>query len=124
MKNKQDNEIFKFNAYNCIIKNIPTLEEWSGLKYHQILYDSEIDGKSSEIFRKKIINHSHLYFIIIDSNNNVFGHYHNSIINNIEDAIFDSNIFMISLYSNGRNRIKKYEKEIYIRVFLMEITQY
>ena len=98
MKNKKDNEIFKdiiFNKY--IVNNIPILEEWSGLKFNEVLYDSEKDGKSSEIFRNKVVNYSHLYFIVIDSNNNVFGHYHNGIINRIGHRIYDKSIFMFSL---------------------------
>ena len=65
LKNKKDNEILKFNAYNCLIRNIPILEEWSGLEYDQVLYDSERDSKLPEIFRNKIMNHSHLYFIVV-----------------------------------------------------------
>ena len=73
IKNKKDNEIFKDIIYNRYISNnIPILEEWSGLKYHRTLYDSGIDDKSCESFKNKIIKHSHLYFIIIDSNNNCF----------------------------------------------------
>ncbi len=67
-----------------IINNIAILEEYSGYKYKEIIYDSNKDGKSSSIFRNKIINRSHLYFIIIDSNDNVFGHYHNNVINKFE----------------------------------------
>ena len=119
IKNKKDNEIFKpFNAYKYIINNIPILEEWSGLKYKEILYDSNKDDKSSEIFRNKIINHQHLYFIIIDSDNNVFGHYHNSIINIIEDQIYDKRIFMFSLNSNGRCEIKKFESNENIYTYI------
>ncbi len=66
-----------------IVNNFNKLEEWSGLKYHQILYDNDIDDKSPQIFRNKIMNHSHLYFIVIDSNDNVFGHYHSTLINKI-----------------------------------------
>ena len=47
------------SAYNnqYIVNSFNKLEEWSKLKYNQILYDSEIDGKSSEIFGNKILNH-------------------------------------------------------------------
>ena len=90
-----------------IKNNMTQLEEWSGKKYSEVLYDSDIDGKDSSIFIKKIINHKHLYFIIIDSNDNVFGHYHPSVINKIS-SIFDSNIFIFTLNSNGRCGIKKF----------------
>ena len=111
VKNKKDNEIFKRDLIKYIVNNIPILEEWCGYKYKEIIYDSFKDGKSSEIFRNKIINHSHLYFIIIDSDNNVFGHYHNGIIDRIGDLIYDSNIFMFTLNSNGRCGIKKFNNK-------------
>ena len=75
LKNKINNEF--------IVNNFNKLEEWSGLNYKEVIYDSEKDGKSDQTFRNKIMNHSHLYFIVIDSDNNVFGHYHNSIIDKI-----------------------------------------
>ena len=69
--------------------NLPLLEAWSGHQVNNVLYDSDIDGKDSLIFRNKIINHNQLYFIIIDSNDNVFGHYHSSIINRINSCIYN-----------------------------------
>ena len=106
--------------YNSSIKyNIPELENWSGLKYKQILYDSDVNGKSSEKFKNKIINHSHLYFIVIDSNDNVFGHYHNKIIDKTDSDIYDSDIFMFTLNSNGRNDVEKFEskKSVCTRIY-------
>ena len=55
------------------------------------------------------MNHNQLYFIIIDSNDNVFGHYHSSVIDKINNWIYDSNIFIFTLNSNGRCEIKKFE---------------
>ena len=72
------------------------------------LWCSEIDGKSSEIFRNRIINHSHLYFIVVDSNDNVFGHYHNSVIDKIGGYIKDDKSFMFTLNSNGRCGVMKF----------------
>ena len=57
------------------------------------------------------MNHNQLYFIIIDSNDNVFGHYHSSIINKIDSYIHDSNIFIFTLNSNGRSEIKKFDSK-------------
>ena len=76
-----------------------------------VLYDSDIDGKDSSIFRNKILNHNQLYFIIIDSNDNVFGHYHPGVIDKISSNIYDSNIFMFTLNSNGRCGIKKFNNK-------------
>ena len=87
------------------------LETWSGKKYSETLYDSDIDGKDSSIFRNKIINHNQLYFIIIDSNDNVFGHYHSGVINKTGDYIYDSNMFIFTLNSNGRCGIKKFNNK-------------
>ena len=78
---------------------------------NNVLYDSDIDGKDSSIFRNKIINHNQLYFIIIDSNDNVFGHYHSGVINKIDSRIYDSNIFMFTLNNNGRCGIKKFDNK-------------
>ena len=77
---------------------------------NNVLYDSDIDGKDSSIFRNKIMNHNQLYFIIIDSNNNVFGHYHPGVIDKI-GYNYDSNIFIFTLNSNGRCGIKKFNNK-------------
>ena len=87
------------------------MEEWSGLKYHQILYDSLNDGKSSKTFRNKIINHSQLYFNVIDSNNNVFGHYHHGIIDKTGSNYDNIYIFIFTLNSNERCGIKKFNNK-------------
>ena len=63
-----------------VIGNMKKLEEWSGCKYESILYDSDNDGIENKTFKIKVLGHEHLYFIVIDSKNNVFGHYHDSLI--------------------------------------------
>ena len=57
------------------------------------------------------MNHNQLYFIIIDSNDNVFGHYHPSVIDKIDDYIYDSNMFIFTLNNNGRSEIKKFDRK-------------
>lgn len=57
------------------------------------------------------MNHNQLYFIIIDSNDNVFGHYHPSVIDKIDDYIYDSNMFIFTLNNNGRSEIKKFNNK-------------
>ena len=111
IKNKKDNEKIKRDPIKYIIHNIPILEEWSGCKWTKIIYDPNKHSKSSKILKNKTINYSRFCFIIINSNNNVFGHYHKGIINDIDCAIYDSNIFIISLNSNGRNGINKFERK-------------
>ena len=111
-KELEENEVIKpINAYKYVVNNIPKLEEWSGKKYSSVLYDSDIDGKDSSIFRNKILNHNQLYFIAIDSNDNVFGHYHPGVIDKIRRNIYDNNIFIFTLNSNGRSGIKKFDRK-------------
>ena len=95
------------------------LETWSEKKYSSVLYDSDIDGKDSSIFRNKIMNHNQLYFIIIDSNDNVFGHYNEVKINKTGDYTRDEQSFLFTLNNNGRCEIKKvnkYYNELYHHV--------
>ena len=100
---------YKPNKY--IVNNIDKLEEWSGLKYSSVLYDSKRDGKDFSIFREKIIKHGHLNFIVIDLCGNVFGHYHDNVIDSIYDDNKDSKIFMFTLNSNGRCGVKKFDNK-------------
>ena len=53
-KNDNDQRLKKSNVY--IRNNMTQLETWSGKKYSEVLYDSDIDGKSSVI--DKINNHN------------------------------------------------------------------
>ena len=100
-KNLKKNEIIKLgDPYRYVINNLKTLETWSGKKYSEVLYDSDIDGKDSSIFRNKIMNHNQLYFIIIDSNDNVFGHYHPGVINKISSNIYNDNDYYYSCYND------------------------
>ena len=92
-----------------IMYNMDKLEEWSGMKYNSVLYDSERDGKDSEVFREKIMNHEHLYFIPIDSDNNVFGHYHPSKITKVDSQNEEKGIFLFTLNSNGRYGVGKFD---------------
>ena len=114
----------------CIQDNVGLLEEWSGLQVNTVLYDSQRDGKGSSTFRHKILNHQHLYFIAIDDKDNVFGHYHPSVIDRVDNSddrnnnyITDDNIFMFTLFSNGRCGAKKSIKKcehLYTSIFSKE----
>ena len=112
-KELEENEVIKpINAYKYVVNNIPKLEEWSGKKYSSVLYDSDIDGKDCSIFRNKIMNHNQLCFIAIDSNDNVFGHYHPGVIDKIyPNCNYDNNIFIFTLNSNGRSGVKKFNRK-------------
>ena len=92
---------------NCIVKcgedckhvvnNLKTLEQWCGFKFNDVLYDSDIDGKDRMQFLRKVVRQEHLYFIVIDSNNNVFGHYCNS----LTDESSNDKSFIFTLYIDG-----------------------
>ena len=57
------------------------------------------------------MNHNQLYFIVIDSNDNVFGHYHSSIIDKIDNHNYDRNMFIFTLNNNGRSGTKKFNSK-------------
>ena len=99
-----------FDTY--IINNINTLEKWCGKKYDKVLYDSDVDSKDIEIFHTMIMEHRHLYFIIIDSNYNIFGHYCSNGMERINYDIYDDDHFFFTLYSNERIGLMKYEHSI------------
>ena len=125
-KYKQDNEIFKDINLNYIIYYIPLLEEWSGLNFNQILYDSEIDERTNKSLNHKIFDKNNLYFIVIDSKNNIFGHFHYNYITKY-GVNYDSDLFIFSLKTNEKNEIKKFENisknktctEIYSRRYIL-----
>ena len=74
-KKKTTNKLNNVINNEYITNNLETLETWSGHKVNTVIYDSDVDSKNCQTFRNKILNHQHLYFIVIDSNDNVFGHY-------------------------------------------------
>ena len=90
-----------------VLKNLPQMEVWSGKKVSRVLYDSEQDGKKGDVFRSKIEGKNHLYFIVIDSEKNVFGHYHNSSVGKVSEEKYDKDIFIFTLCSKGRRNVKK-----------------
>ena len=81
-----------------------------------MLFDSDIDGKSDSIFRKKILNHGQLYFIAIDLNDNVFGHYYTDVIDTV-GRNYSYNLFMFTLNSNGRCGVMKFDSEKHMGMY-------
>ena len=73
-----------------------------------MLYDSERDGKKASIFRKKVKKDGHLYFIVMDSNDNVFGHYDGEFYNSFH-MCYENGIFLFTLNSNGRYGVEMFE---------------
>ena len=93
--------------YNKLYSKTKYLEEQSSNSFNRILYDSEVDGKDDVTFKQKILNQQHLYFITIDSSGNIFGHYHDSLIDRL-GYHYDNKIFMFTFSLNHIESIKKY----------------
>ena len=82
-----------------------------------MLFDSDnCDGKT--LF-DTVLNHKHLYFIVFDSENNVFGQYYDSKLTEKVNKDIISNkhlipidrLFLFTLNSNGRCGIKKFDRK-------------
>ena len=117
--NEKINDYYYYKLDKQILLNIETLEEWSRCMYNCVVYDSDIDGKDTMVFQNRVLNHSHLYFIVIDSHGNVFGHYHHGKIlylttdnyyNNYNSNLA-ANVFLFTLYCNGISEIKKFDSK-------------
>ena len=127
-KNLQSNEIITDYYFNklerTVLTNITTLEEWSILKYSEVLFDSVIDGKDLKTFRSRVENHKHLYFIVFDSNNNIFGHYQGFNINIVSECDPEELVFVFTLQVNKKNEAIKYNNKSKIafpKYFVTEI---
>ena len=108
---EMNESILLCNAKKYIYNQEQTLENWSGKEVDRVIYDSEIDGEESTIFRSRILNHKQVYMIVIDSDNNVFGYYSCGTVvqNNVN---YSSENFMFSLHSNGRCETKKFASSL------------
>ena len=71
------------------------------------MFDSSFDGKDASIFKDRIERHQNLYFIVIDSEDNVFGHFHGDVIFEI-DGNANRSMFLFTLNSNGRSGVNKF----------------
>ena len=81
------------------------LEEWTGLQWGEILFDSNFHQWSKElsIFNKRIIGKSKLIFLIEDKDGESFGYYLNSeIVENYEWNGTDNKSFHFNIESHGR----------------------
>ena len=104
---KKSNETL-LSKYPNITKNIPKLEEWCGSKLKSVIYNSDFDGLNPQTFLEKVLYHSKIYFLIIDDKNNIFGHFHSTEIVEVGSEILDPNMFLFTIFSNGRKKIEKY----------------
>ena len=92
-----------------VLCHIPKLEEWSGKTYDKIIYDSNTDGEDSSVFESKVMDQQYLYFIVVDSDNNVFGNYCSAVLDVKDNYIPDEESFIFTLNSNNRCVAKKYD---------------
>ena len=118
----EDMKLKDLSQYKRFIEhNMNLLEQWSGHTFKSLLYDSDSDAKESSVFRNKVLNHSHLYFIVIDTCDNVFGHYHDSLIDKYGDGktvenvkkncVYDDEIFLFTLHNNTTHKKQKFERK-------------
>ena len=95
---------------SCLPPNhLHQLEEWIGLKYKEILFDSNKDNwnKHSSIFNKRISGKKQIVFLIETEDGEKFGYYLNTEIGTIERerknwSKTDNKSFEFNLQSNGR----------------------
>ena len=111
-KKLKENEIKTKEQYS---KEIKQIEEWSEIKYKEVIFDTSIndwDVFTSE-FDRIIFGKEKLVFIIEDTENNVFGCYINSKIDKYQylennevkgSPITDPKAFIFSMRNNGRSK--------------------
>ena len=82
------------------------LEEWTGLKCTEILFNSDIDNwsENTSVFNARITEKKQLIFLIEDEDGKKFGYYENAFIPryNPDKCKTDCNSFEFILQSNGR----------------------
>ncbi|EKE37500.1 hypothetical protein ENU1_195090 [Entamoeba nuttalli P19] len=112
-------------------KIIKQLEEWIEKRINDILFDSDIDGWNitTSVFDQRLMNKENLIILIKDTEDNLFGGYvHSKIDNNCPNS------FLFSLKIKGRIKgMKKlkiqnmqfiYSKEQMIVCFHLDIVEY
>ena len=103
--NQMRKQNYSSNLFSMIdFEEINQLEEWTGKKCGEIIFDSNKDNfwEYSSVFDSKIIEKSHFVIIIEDEEDNKFGYYTPKKIEQIEKYYNDRNAFLFSLKSNGR----------------------
>ena len=99
-RNRKPNEVFMYVLENdCIKNNMYMFEKWSGLVFrNKVLFDSFYDSRSE--FVQKIKGAMNVYYIVIDNNDNIFGHYMNNAISDKGINVVDNGLFLFSLRTN------------------------
>ena len=102
-----------YTIYGLTLSQKNQLEEWTRLKFGEILFDSNIDNWSWEngpsVLNERILDKYKLAFIIEDSDGEIFGYYHDSVVYERFDhwkeymrSYTNSYSFHFNLQSNGR----------------------
>ena len=112
-RNELENEIIETNSIdipNLNDEEINQLEEWTGLKCSDVIFDSEKDNwnQNTSVLNEKILGKSKVVFIVEDTDGDIFGYYFNTqIIEKYHDWIqTDYKSFEFSLKSRN-NRLQK-----------------
>ena len=98
----------KTYMYNRLFDNdylTKYLSTWSGMKYSEVIYDSDKHGINKEVFRNHVKNERFLCFMVFDSDYNVYCHYSGSF--SLYGTSKNKLLFM-SLTRNDKE-MKKYE---------------
>ena len=106
-KDQQKEKLIQKNTkYNLTSDKVKQLEEWSGLKCGNILFDSDVDNwkQNSSVFNERIIGKKQLTFLIEDEDKEKFGYYLNTQVvgKYCEDIPTDVKSFEFNIESNGR----------------------
>ena len=82
------------------------IEQWTGLKYGKIIFDSDTDdwNQHTSVFDQRITFKKCLTFLIEDENGELFGYYLNTFIDNTVNEIktVDDQSFHFNLLSNNK----------------------
>ena len=103
VKKDEIQNTIQFENYNLSLSEIIQLEEWTNKKCSEVLFDSNKDNwsQNTSVFDDRVHGKNQLIFVVEDTNNNKFGGYIGSTINQLGWTT-DSNAFVFSLKSNGR----------------------
>ena len=95
----------RLQLMNLDVNETRKMEKWTNKKCGEVVFDSNIDNwsRNTSVFDTKVMNRSHLIFVIEDTKNNKFGYYFTGTVNKLNDWIKSPNCFIFSLKANNRS---------------------
>ena len=79
VKKNEVNDFISVPYTNLISKELKQLEEWTKLKCHQVIFDSDIDEwNDRKVFYERILGKKQLLLIVEDEDGNKFGGFVNA----------------------------------------------